>query len=59
MPKTKAFDCVELQHRGGDAVRKATQGMTPEEEVAYWERQTREFRAEIERRRTRKRAGAR
>lgn len=46
MPKTMTVDCVALQHRGGEAVRKATAGMTREEEVAYWARQTQEFREE-------------
>lgn len=42
--KTKAFDCVEMQHRGGQAVMKRLKGMTLEEEVAYWKRGTEELR---------------
>jgi hypothetical protein len=39
----KKFDCVEMQHRGAEAVRRATQGMTREEELAYWQRGTAEL----------------
>ena len=60
MARRKTADCVALQHRGGDAVHEATKGMTREEEIAYWEQQSREFRAEVEaRRRAHKRAASR
>lgn len=39
----KKFDCVEMQHRGAEAIRRATQGMTREEELAYWQRGTAEL----------------
>jgi hypothetical protein len=34
--KKKAFDCVEMQHRGAEKTRRLTAGMTPEEELAFW-----------------------
>lgn len=44
MKKKKTFDCVEMQHRGGQKVQQETRGMTLEEEVAYWHRRTEELR---------------
>lgn len=41
--KRKTFDCVEMKRRGAEAVRRATDGMTPEEELAYWQRGTAEL----------------
>ena len=39
-PRKKAFDCVEMQHRGGALVHERTKHMTFEEEVAYWAERT-------------------
>ena len=39
----KSFDCVELQHRGGAGTRKKLEGMTFEEQVAYWKQRTEEM----------------
>ena len=36
MRRKKSFDCVEMQHRGGDAIYEATKNMTREEELAWW-----------------------
>ena len=41
--KTKTFDCVELQHRGGAIIRQKLRGMTREQELEYWRRQSKEF----------------
>jgi len=41
--RTKTFDCVEMKRRGAEAVRRATQGMTREEELTYWQRGTAEL----------------
>jgi hypothetical protein len=38
--RKKAFDCVEMQHRGAEKTRRLTAGMTPEEELAFWSRGT-------------------
>jgi hypothetical protein len=48
MPKKKAFDCVELQHRGALRIYEATKNMTREEELAYWAERNRLFREEVE-----------
>ncbi len=40
----KTFDCVELQHRGGQKVQAKLAEMTLDEQVAYWERRGRELR---------------
>ncbi len=37
--KKKAFDCVDMQHRGGEEVRRKTAGMTLKEEVCFWHEQ--------------------
>lgn len=36
----KKFDCVELQHKGGQYVKSLTAGMSPEEELKFWEKET-------------------
>ena len=46
--KKKGFDCVEMMHRGGQAVRAIIGRMTPEEESAYWQKRTHELREEVE-----------
>jgi hypothetical protein len=33
---TKRFDCVELQHQGGERLMQMMEGMTLEQRVAYW-----------------------
>ena len=40
----KTFDCVELQHRGGQRVQTKLAAMTLDEQVAYWERRGKEIR---------------
>jgi len=40
----KRFDCVELQHKGGDRIYEATKGMTHEQLLAWWEERNRRFR---------------
>jgi len=48
--RKKSFDCVEMQHRAGDRLRKRTAGMTLEEELGFWRREAEEFRARREER---------
>lgn len=36
----KTFDCVEMMHRGAERVRSQVEGLTMEEELAYWRQQT-------------------
>jgi hypothetical protein len=38
--KKKTFDCVEMMHKGAERVRRQVEGMTIEEELAYWRQQT-------------------
>ncbi len=38
--KNKAFDCVELQHRGAALVQEQLKGLTPEEQLEFWRKQT-------------------
>jgi hypothetical protein len=53
------FDCVELQHKGGDRIYEATKGLTPEQLLAWWEQRNRQFRAARDARRAkREEAGA-
>jgi hypothetical protein len=42
----KSFDCVEMMHKGQERIRKETQGMTIEEQVAYWQRKADALRAQ-------------
>ena len=46
--RKKAFDCVEMMHRGAEHVRKLTAGMTLEEEVEFWRKETEELRKQQE-----------
>jgi len=36
----KKFDCVEMKHRGADKVRRMVEGMTLEEQAAFWKERT-------------------
>lgn len=40
MKKKKTFDCVDMMHQGAEHVRRQVEGMTREEELAYWRQQT-------------------
>lgn len=41
--RIKSFDCVEMKRRGAEKIREKLQGMTREEELAYWARGTEEL----------------
>ena len=43
-PREKDFDCVEFQHWAGAQIAKELEGMTPEEELAYWRERDRRLR---------------
>jgi hypothetical protein len=40
----KTFDCVELQHRGGERLTRKLRTMTREEQLEYFARRTEELR---------------
>jgi hypothetical protein len=42
--KTKELECVKMMHRGAEEVRRQVEGMTLEEEAAYWRQRTKELR---------------
>jgi hypothetical protein len=42
--KTKTFDCVEMKQRGAEQVQQELMDMTPEEEIAFWQKGTEELR---------------
>jgi hypothetical protein len=44
MKTNKKFDCVEMMHQGAERIRRETDGMTIEQEVAYWKKRTAELR---------------
>lgn len=44
MKKRKTFDCVEMQHRGGEKIKEETKGMTLEQKLAFWQRRSQELR---------------
>jgi hypothetical protein len=46
--RKKRFDCVEMMHRGGDRIYRATRGMTREQELAYWQAKDREMQERLE-----------
>lgn len=38
--KTKTFDCVAMKRSGAARVRKQLDGASPEQELAFWRKQT-------------------
>ncbi len=46
--KKKRFDCVEMKRAGGKRVYEAVKGMSIQEEVEFWRRQTAQARKEAE-----------
>jgi len=45
-PRKKAFDCLEMKRRGQKHVRELIAGMSPEEELEFWRRETEAARRE-------------
>jgi hypothetical protein len=45
--KAKDFDCVEMQHHGGQAAKARIGHLSQEEQLAYWERRTEELRRRL------------
>ena len=43
----KTFDCVEMMHQGGAAIYEEIKDLTLEGQIAYWEKQSREFQQEL------------
>ena len=39
--RVKTFDCVEMKHKGAEKVREQIGGMTPEQELAFWQERSR------------------
>ncbi len=37
---TKAFDCVEMKHKGADRIRKKIGKLTAKEELQFWKEMT-------------------
>ena len=48
MKAKKRFDCVEMQHQGGNAIYEVIKDMTREEQLAYWARRTEALRKKQE-----------
>ncbi len=42
--KKKAFDWVEMKRRGARIIRQKLAGMTPQQQLAFWEEGTNELR---------------
>ncbi len=40
----KKFDCVEMKQKGADRCRQETERLSQEEELKYWQMQTRKLR---------------
>jgi hypothetical protein len=45
--KTKTFDCVEMERQGAERIYEATKALSFEQKVAYWQRQSRQFREQL------------
>jgi hypothetical protein len=54
--KDKTFDCVEMMHRGQEELQKRLQGMSDEEQLAFWRRQSEEFKKSVEEARRKRQA---
>ena len=55
----KPFDCVEMKRRGAEHVQRQIAGMTPEEELEFWRKQTDKLRERQARARAEKQASER
>ncbi|MBF0104378.1 MAG: hypothetical protein HQM16_03515 [Deltaproteobacteria bacterium] len=42
----KNFDCVKMKHHGAEEIQKKTKGMTDQQELEYWRKQTDQFKKE-------------
>ena len=42
--KTKEFDCVEMKHLGADIFRAKAAGLTKEQELRFWQEQSKRLR---------------
>ena len=47
--KTKTFDCVEMKRKAQERIYAETQGLSREEELAYFHQAAAEFRTEMKR----------
>ena len=46
--KTITFDCIEMKRKAQEAIRTQTQGMTREEEAAFFREGREEFRKQVQ-----------
>ena len=44
MKTKKTFDCVRMQHRGGEQVMKELEGKSLQEQLEYWRKGTEDLR---------------
>lgn len=42
------FNCLEKMHRGAEAVRRETEGMSLKEKVKYWQKQNEIFKKRLQ-----------
>lgn len=43
----KAFDCVQMMHRGGTRIQQLLAGKSRDEIIAFWKRESDRFRREV------------
>ncbi|MBM3933006.1 MAG: hypothetical protein FJ319_01670 [SAR202 cluster bacterium] len=48
MARTKRIEAVELQHKGGESIRKDLEGLSEDEVLKYWKDLNEKFRREHE-----------
>jgi hypothetical protein len=41
--RTKAFDCVEMKHRGAEQLKETIERMTVQQELAFWAERSNEL----------------
>jgi len=44
MKTKKTFDCVRMQHRGGEQIMKELEGKSLQEQLEYWQKGTEDLR---------------
>ncbi|MCH8151276.1 MAG: hypothetical protein IH830_02755 [Planctomycetes bacterium] len=57
--KTKMFDCVAIKRRGAQRVRQLIAATSPQEQLAFWQKQTEQLRRRRQESQTSHRAGQR
>ena len=46
--KNRTFDCVRMKHEGARRLQEKLRGMSPDQQTAYWQKRSEEFRRKVQ-----------